>query len=56
VDDAGGKEDWRYQNEMLKENLKAMLDQHWLESIVFGIMDNDAKQVLTITLLPKEDS
>ena len=57
MDDAGGLEDWKYQNDMLKEQVKALIDSHLLKSIDYELdPDVEGKQVLTITLLPIDPS
>ncbi len=60
MDDAGGREDWEYQNEMLKENLKAMIDKCILLSVDFDPPVGDEltqeEHSVTIRLLPKETS
>ena len=60
MDGVGGKEDWQYQNDMMKEQIKALLDQCILLSVDYdppmGIEVSQEEQALTIRLLPKETS
>ena len=60
MDDAGGKENWEYQQEMLKQNVKALIDRCLLISVDYdppmGNQITVEQQTLTIKLLPKETS